>query len=230
MSTPHPAKLAAARMAVDMIKDGMRIGIGTGSTAALAIEQLGEKIRTESISVVGAPTSFASERLAQIHGVPTAPLAVLRELDLAFDGADEVSPQLDLIKGRGAAHTREKVVATSAESFVVLVDDSKLVTKLGEKAPVPVEILPMSVELVTGRLERMGAEVAIRMGTSKDGPVVSDQGFWILDARFSEIADPAQLDVAIKSIPGVLDHGLFIGMATTVLVGSPDGSVDRLGK
>ena len=230
MTTPHPAKQAAARMAVDLIEDGMRIGIGTGSTAALAIERLGEKIRTESISVVGAPTSFASEQLAQIHGVPTAPLAVLGELDLAFDGADEVSPELDLIKGRGAAHTREKVVASSAKSFVVLVDDSKLVTRLGEKAPVPVEILPMSVGLVTGRLESMGAEVAIRMGKSKDGPVVSDQGFWILDARFAEIDDAAQLDVAIKSIPGVLDHGLFIGMATTVLVGSPDGSVDTLGK
>ena len=121
-------------------------------------------------------------------------------------------------------------MASSARSFVVLVDDSKLVTRLGEKAPVPVEVLPMSVELVTGRLERMGAEVAIRMGKSKDGPVVSDQGFWILDARFTEIDDAAQLDVAIKSIPGVLDHGLFIGMATTVLVGSPDGSVDTLGK
>ncbi len=146
-------------------------------------------------------------------------------LDLAFDGADEVSPAGDLIKGRGAAHVREKVVASLAARFVVLVDGSKLVDRLGTTAPVPVEVLPMAEPAVARSLRALGAEPALRMGARKDGPVVTDQGLWVLDARFDGIDDPGALGVAIDGIPGVLGHGLFVGLATDVLVGEAGGEV-----
>ncbi len=222
------AKQAAGEAAAAMAEEGMRLGLGTGSTTAYAIAALGRRVRQEGLRIVGTPTSFAAEGLARQHGVPLATLDELDALDLAFDGADEVSPALDLIKGRGAAHTREKVVAALAARFVVLVDPSKLVERLGTKMPVPVEVLPMAAAPVARALEQLGARVALRMGRGKDGPVVSDQGFWILDARFDGIDEPAALDHAIGRIPGVLDHGLFIHMATDVFVGEPDGTVLRL--
>ena len=146
-------------------------------------------------------------------------------LDLAFDGADEVDPDAALIKGRGAAHVREKVIASLAARFVVLVDGSKLVDRLGTTAPVPVEVLPFAEPAVTRALRGLGAEPELRMGERKDGPVVSDQGLWVLDARFDGIDDPAGLGVAIDTIPGVLGHGVFVGLATDVLVGEADGQV-----
>lgn len=222
------AKHAAAIRAVSMIEAGMKLGIGTGSTAALAIEELGRRVRGEQLEVVGAVTSFAAERLARKHGVHVRPLESLGQLDFAFDGADEVSPELDLIKGRGAAHTREKVIAASADRFVVLVDESKLVTRLGEKAPVPVEVLPMATGFVSRRLQEIGGDPSLRMGKSKDGPVVTDQGFWIVDARFDSIERPAELSTEISKIPGVLDHGIFAGLATMVVVGLPDGTIREM--
>ncbi|NND70640.1 MAG: ribose-5-phosphate isomerase RpiA [Rhodothermales bacterium] len=230
MTNADPAKLAAAKNAVARISDGMKIGMGTGSTASIAIRVLAERINAEGIKVVGAPSSFASERLARSLGIPTVPVSALGQLDLSFDGADEVSPSLDLIKGRGAAHTREKIIACSSSEFIVLVDDSKLVERLGEKSPVPVEVLPMAVEFVNEQLRKLGGRPELRMGKSKDGPVVSDQGMWIVDTHFDSIIDPAALDRSIKSIPGVLDHGLFIGMATAVLVGKSNGTVKVLTK
>lgn len=220
-------KKAAGEAVAAMVEDGMRVGLGTGSTAAHAVVALGRRIREEGLQMVGTPTSFASERLARAHGIPLATLDTLEALDIAFDGADEVSPVKDLIKGRGAAHTREKVVASLAERFVILVDPLKLVEQLGTVYPVPVEVLPMAEAPVRRALERLGAYVELRMGTGKDGPVVTDQGFWVLDARFDGIDDPAEMDRAIGVLPGVLDHGLFIQMATDVLVGAPDGSVRR---
>ena len=214
-----------------MAEDGQRVGLGTGSTTAFTIAALGRRVREDGLQIVGTPTSFAAERLARQHGVPLATLDELDTLDIAFDGADEVSPGLDLIKGRGAAHTREKVVASLAARFVVLIDPSKLVTQLGTRMPVPVEVLPMAAAPVTRALERLGARPALRMGRSKDGPIVSDQGFWIIDAHFDDgIADPAALDRTLLALPGVLDHGLFINMATDVLVGEPSGEVRVLRK
>ena len=234
-STKHEEQRAAKRVAgeaaADLVKDGMRLGLGTGSTTAFAIEAIGRRVREESLSVVGVPTSFAAERLAREHGVPITTLDYLAQseaalsLDLAIDGADEVDPDLNLIKGRGAAHTREKIVASLAERFVVLIDPSKEVDQLGTKMPVPVEVLPMAEASVSKALRDLGGEPVLRMGQHKDGPVVSDQGFWIVDARFGAISNPADLAAAISQIPGVLDHGLFIGMATDVFVGEADGSV-----
>ena len=224
------AKKAAGEAAAAMAENGQRIGLGTGSTTAFTIAALGRRVREDGLQIVGTPTSFAAERLARQHGVPLATLDELDTLDIAFDGADEVSPGLDLIKGRGAAHTREKVVASLAARFVVLVDPSKLVPQLGTRMPVPVEVLPMAATPVMRALERLGARPVLRMGQSKDGPVVSDQGFWIIDAHFDGIDNPATLDRALLALPGVLDHGLFIGMATDVLVGEPSGDVRVLRK
>lgn len=215
----------------------MLLGLGTGSTTAFAIEAIGRRVREEGLDVAGVPTSVAAERLARRQGVPllslddlgldTLPTAQV-PLDLAFDGADEVSPQGDLIKGRGAAHVREKVIAALAARFVVLIDPSKRVERLGTTAPVPVEVLPMAEPAVARSLRTLGAEPHLRMGERKDGPVVTDQGLWVLDARFDGIDDPRALGAAIDALPGVLGHGLFIGMATDVLVGTGDGQVQHV--
>jgi ribose 5-phosphate isomerase A len=222
------AKRIVGRAAAALVEDGMRLGLGTGSTTARALEALGRRIAEEGLRVVGVPTSFAAERLARAHGIPLTTLDDVDALDLAFDGADEVAEAggaLLLIKGRGAAHTREKVVAAAAERFVVLIDPSKEVDRLGATMPVPVEVLPFAEAPVARALRALGGEPALRMGERKDGPVVTDQGFWILDTSFGPIADAAALDAALHALPGVLDHGLFLGLATDVLVGEAGGEV-----
>ena len=229
MNPQQAAKQAAAQRVVTMIEDGMVLGLGTGSTASLAIEALGARVQAEGLKLVAVPTSFASERLARKVGIPVAPLDELPRLDLAFDGADEVDPALNLTKGRGAAQTREKVVAAQAERFVVLVDDSKLVDRLGTRMPLPVEVVPMAVGPVLRVLEGLGARPLLRMGKEKDGPVVSDQGLWIIDAHFDDGIDaPHAVNETLLHTPGVLDHGLFLGMATDVLIGyRTDGRVEH---
>ncbi len=222
------AKRIVGEAAAALVESGMRLGLGTGSTTAHALRALGERIAAEGLDVVGVPTSFAAERLARAHGIPLAGLDDVEVLDLALDGADEVAVRggaIHLVKGRGGAHTREKVVAAAAGRFVVLIDPSKEVERLGTKGPVPVEVLPFAAAPVERALRSLGGEPTLRMAEKKDGPVVTDQGFWILDARFDPIADPAALDAALHAVPGVLDHGLFVGLATDVLVGEPSGEV-----
>ena len=211
-----------------LVESGMLVGLGTGSTAAEAIRAIGRRMAEDHLDIRGVATSFAAERLARAAGIPLIPLT--GRLDLALDGADEVDPELNLIKGRGGAHTREKVVASAADRFVVLADDSKLVERLGSTAPVPVEVVPMAADHVRQAVERLGAEVTLRMAAAKDGPVVSDQGLWILDARVPRIPDPAHLARTLKELPGVLDHGLFVDMADHVILGRSDGSVKVLGE
>lgn len=223
MPNNESAKRAAGKRAAALVEDGMRVGLGTGSTTAFALEELGRRVREEGLTLVGTPTSTAAERLARVHGLQLVTLDEIERLDIALDGADEVDGNLTLIKGRGAAHTREKVVASIADRFVVLVDESKMVEKLGSRAPVPVEVLPMAVHPVEMELKRLGGRTTLRMASRKDGPVVTDQGFWIVDVRFDAIDDAAALDHAIKHIPGVLDHGIFVGYATDVVVGETDG-------
>jgi ribose 5-phosphate isomerase A len=225
-------KRLVGEAAAALVEDGMRLGLGTGSTTAEALRALAARVRKEGLRVVGVPTSSAAERLARELGIPLTTLDDGPHLDLALDGADEVLLASDgtihLIKGRGAAHTREKVVAAQADRLVVLADPSKRVTRLGEKMPVPVEVLPMAVAPVERALRDLGGEPELRMGQRKDGPVVTDQGFWILDTRFEEIEDAHGLDREIHALPGVLDHGLFLGMASEVLIGEADGRVVRL--
>lgn len=224
----NAAKKAAGEAAAALVEDGMRVGLGTGSTTAYAIAALGRRVREEPLNIVGTPTSFAAERQAREHGIPLATLDELDALELAFDGADEVDPQFRLIKGRGGAHTREKIVAALSSRFVVLVDPSKLVAQLGTRMPLPVEVVPMAVAPVSRALQRLGARPEVRMAKQKDGPVVSDQGFWIIDAHFDGINDPQGLDRTLHALPGVLDHGLFLDMATDVLIGEADGTVREM--
>ena len=223
----NAAKQKAGAAAAAMVEDGMRVGLGTGSTAFMAIRSLGARIRQEELRIVGTPTSYATEHLARAEGIPLVTLDEVDRLDLAFDGADEVDPAFNLIKGRGAAHTRERVVAALADRFLVLVDASKLVPQLGTKMPLPVEVLPMAVPPVSRALQQLGAVPTLRMGKCKDGPVVTDQGFWIIDAHFKIIEDPPRLAQTVRMLPGVLDHGLFVEMATDVLVGQADGTVQH---
>jgi ribose 5-phosphate isomerase A len=234
VSTSNEAKKAAGEAGAALVEDGMHVGLGTGSTTACALRALGRRLRSDELKrVTGVPTSPGTERLARAEGIPLTTLddrggqEGAAPLDLALDGADEVSPALDLIKGRGAAHAREKVVAAEAERFAVLADPSKEVERLGQQAPVPVGVIPMAAGPATRFLKEAGATAAeLRTGVAKDGPVVTDQGLWVLDAHFGEagLPDPHAFAEALAGRPGVLDHGLFLGMATDVLVGRRDGN------
>ena len=228
MNQQDAAKKAAGEHAATFVENGMRVGLGTGSTTAYALKALGRRVRAEGLDIRGVPTSFAAERLARSCGIPLVTLSDVARLDIALDGADEVDEALNLIKGRGAAHTREKIVAAQADRFVILGDPSKRVAQLGSAMPLPIEVLPMAVEPVLHAVRRLGAEPELRMGTGKDGPVVTDQGFWVIDAHFDGIDRPTEVDQALLVTPGVLDHGLFLGMATDVLIGTSDGKVEHL--
>ncbi len=222
------AKMRAGEEAARHLEDNMIIGLGTGSTTAYAISAIGKRIHEEGLQIRGIPTSCSAEMEARKHGIPLCTFDdINQKLDLAFDGADEVSPDLNLIKGRGAAHTCEKLVASQAKRFVILVDPSKLVEKLGTKSPVPIEVIPVAAPVILRSLEAMNTDASIRMGERKDGPVVTDQGFWVIDAKFSPIAKPEKLSRTLLEMPGVLDHGLFIDLATEVIIGSESG-IDRI--
>jgi ribose 5-phosphate isomerase A len=208
-------RAAAAKVQSDSI-----IGLGTGSTTAYAIQYIGERLRKGEIkNVVGVPTSFQAEVLAKQYGIPLTTLDAVDRMALAIDGADEVDPQKNLIKGGGAAHTREKIVDSLADVFIVVVDSSKLVDKLGSTFLLPVEVLPMAVTPVMRALAKLGGQPELRMGIKKAGPVVTDQGNLVIDVKFEQIDDPASLERTINNIPGVLENGLFVGVADTILVG-----------
>jgi ribose 5-phosphate isomerase A len=169
--------------------------------------------------VVGVPTSFQAEVLAREYGIPLTTLDAIDHIDIAIDGADEVDPQKNLIKGGGAAHTREKIVDALANSFIVVVDSGKLVDKLGSTFLLPVEVIPMARTPVMRALEKLGGQPTLRMGVKKAGPVVTDQGNLVIDVKFAAIDNPAELEKTINNIPGVLENGLFVGVTDVVLVG-----------
>ncbi|MEM1241722.1 MAG: ribose-5-phosphate isomerase RpiA [Cyanobacteria bacterium P01_H01_bin.26] len=223
MGDMDPVKLMkqeVGRAAAAQVKSGSIVGLGTGSTTAFAIQFIGERLAAGEITdVVGIPTSFQASVLAKKHGIPLTTLDEAPRIDIAIDGADEVDPQQNLIKGGGAAHTREKVVDGLAARFVVVVDSSKLVDKLGSTFALPVEVLPMAVAPVTRALEALGGKPELRMGVNKDGPVITDQGNMVLDVTMAGIEDPAELEKTINNIPGVLENGLFVGLADEVLIG-----------
>jgi ribose 5-phosphate isomerase A len=223
MAEMDPVKLMkqeVGRAAAAKVQSDTIVGLGTGSTTAFAIQFLGDRLASGELkNIKGVPTSFQASVLAKKYGIPLTTLDEVDRIDVAIDGADEVDPQFNLIKGGGAAHTREKIVDGLAETFIVVVDSSKLVDKLGSTFALPVEVLPMAVAPVTRALEAMGAQVDLRMGVKKDGPVITDQGNMVLDAKFEAIANPAEMEKTINNIPGVLENGLFVGVATEVLVG-----------
>ncbi|MGD1854403.1 MAG: ribose-5-phosphate isomerase RpiA [Leptolyngbyaceae cyanobacterium] len=223
MADMDPVKLMkqeVGRAAAAQVKSGSIVGLGTGSTTAFAIQFIGERLAAGEITdIVGIPTSFQASVLAKKHGIPLTTLDEAPRIDIAIDGADEVDPQQNLIKGGGAAHTREKVVDGLAERFIVVVDSSKLVEILGSSFALPVESLPMAVAPVTRALESLGGTPELRMGVNKDGPVITDQGNMVLDVKIAGIDNPAELEKTINNIPGVLENGLFVGLTDEVLIG-----------
>jgi ribose 5-phosphate isomerase A len=222
-------KQLAGHGAATLVADGMVCGMGTGSTARFFIEEVGRRMREEGLRITGIPTSFQSRILCQEQGIPLRDAQDCRRIDLAVDGADEVDPDLNVTKGGGAAHTLEKLVATMASQFVVIVDESKLVPRLGTTLDIPIEIILPALGYVTEVVTRFGGEARLRMGLNKDGPVVTDNGQLIIDAKFGLDVDLREVDARLHRTPGVLDTGLFFDLAAKVLVGvSDDMSVRTL--
>jgi ribose 5-phosphate isomerase A len=207
-------KEAAARASLQFVQDGQVVGLGTGSTAAYFIKLLGEKVK-KGFRVRGIPTSVRSRDLAQSLGIPLTTLDECQEIAVTVDGADEVDPQLRLIKGGGGALLREKIVASATRQLVIVADASKQVQKLG-KFPLPVEVIRFSQALVAKRIAALGADVQLRLDGAGQ-PYVTDENNHILDCRFGEIVDADSLARQLSDMPGVVEHGLFIGMASVVL-------------
>ncbi len=214
-------KKAVAEAAVEKIRNGMILGLGSGSTAALMIRAVGAKISSGELrDIVGVTTSFQGEVLASELGIPLRNVSAVEHIDLAIDGADEVDPAFQLIKGGGACHVQEKLVASMAKRFVIVVDSTKLVERLNVGFLLPVEVLPSAWSQVKTRLAQLGGRADLRMAQRKAGPVVTDQGNLVLDLRMENgIQNPEILEKEINNIPGVLENGLFIDLADEVLVG-----------
>ncbi len=227
MNLQTQMKQAVAKAAVDQIENGMILGLGSGSTAALMIEALALKIKSGELKdILGVTTSFQGEVLASQLGIPLKSLSSVSKIDLAIDGADEVDPNFQLIKGGGACHVQEKLVAALAKKFIVVVDSSKLVKKLNLDFKLPVEVLPSAWKQVQKTLEEFGGVGDLRMAQKKAGPIVTDQGNLILDLTFKNgIDQPALLESQINNIPGVLENGLFINLTDEVLVGQLEDEV-----
>jgi ribose 5-phosphate isomerase A len=211
-------KKAAAIAAASLVKSGMIVGLGTGSTAKFAVDELGRRMREEGLQFIGIPTSEATAAQARELGIPLSTLGIHPVLDLAIDGADEiVEGPLHLVKGRGGALLREKIVEASAKELIIIADESKLVAQLGTKMPLPVEVNPFGWEATAKRIEALGAKSVLRDGFSTDG------GHVILDCTFGPISDPLALARSLDSTVGVVEHGLFLGMATQAFVATAEG-------
>ncbi|NKB70545.1 MAG: ribose-5-phosphate isomerase RpiA [Candidatus Latescibacteria bacterium] len=221
------AKEAAGRAAAAHVHSGMVVGLGTGSTAYFAIQALGERVAA-GLAIKSLPTSEASASQARDLGIELVTLEQCPVIDLTIDGADEIDPNLDLIKGLGGALLREKIVAEASTRQIIIADDSKVVDKLGNQAPLPVEVIPFAWPLVQTRLSEWGLQVERRLDA--DGqPFTTDEGNCILDARFPHgIDDPAATDQQLNSIPGVVENGLFVGRTDLVLIGRDDGTCRQL--
>ena len=227
------AKKKAALEAVKHVKDGFVVGLGSGSTAAFAIKAIAEKIKSEKLSVMGIPTSYQAFLLAVESGVPVTTLDEHPKIDVAIDGADQITPELNLIKGMGAALAREKIVAAASKVNIIIADQHKKVKLLGEEdQSVPIEVLPFAISLVKQKIINVGGKPILREGKGKLGPVITDNGNAILDSYFGEIADPANLEIKIKMIPGVVESGLFVGLTDIAYVGSVSAveKIERLRK
>ncbi|MEK6408747.1 MAG: ribose-5-phosphate isomerase RpiA [Acidobacteriota bacterium] len=212
-------KQRAAERALELVGSGQVIGLGTGSTAKFAIEGLGRLVGT-GLSIKGVPTSIATERMARELAIPLIDLNDAGVVDVTLDGADEVDPDFNMIKGGGGALTREKLVALASVKRVILVDESKLVSKLGQSRPLPVEVLPFAWTFSARLLNDFGCVASLREQGGK--PFVTDNGNYILDCAFGAIEDPAALEKRIKLLPGVIECGLFIGIADALIIGFQD--------
>ncbi len=220
-------KQIVADAAIKDVKSDMILGLGSGSTAALMIKSLAEEIHSGKLkNIRGVATSFQSEVLALELDIPLIDLASVSQIDLAIDGADEVDPGFQLIKGGGACHVREKLVASKANQLLIVVDETKLVKKLNNTFPLPIEVLPNAWKQVQDVISEMNGTSNLRMAAKKAGPVVTDQGNLILDVLFNEgIDNPKNLEMIINNIPGVLENGLFVDLTDKVLVGKIENNI-----
>jgi ribose 5-phosphate isomerase A len=221
---PEQQKAVAAREAAQLVENGQLVGLGTGTTVAYLLDALGDRVRA-GLQFRGVPTSEETARTAERLGISLTSLDQHLRLDIAIDGADEVDRQLRLIKGRGGALLREKIVASAAERMIVIVDESKLVDRLGQHFPVPVEVVPFGWKLTQQRLDGLGLKAKLRGETH---PYRTDNGNFIIDCQLPPNLDAEDLSRQIKLLPGVVEHGLFLGMASLILAGHPNGSVSRL--
>jgi len=219
MRDQDKAKQRAAERAIEAVGSGQVIGLGTGSTAKFAIEALGRLVR-EGVSIKGVPTSIATERMARELGIPLVDLNEAGVIDVTLDGADEIDPNFNMIKGGGGALTREKLVAQSSIKRIMLVDESKLVAVLGQSRPLPVEVLPFAWTLSARKLSDLGCVPSLRKVGER--PFITDNGNHILDCQFGLMKEPAVLESKIKLLPGVIECGLFIGIADTLIIGFDD--------
>lgn len=221
-------KRKAAYEAVKHVKDGFVVGLGSGSTAAYAIEALGKRVELDGINLLGVPTSYQAFLLAVKHGISVTTLEEHNVIDVTIDGADQIDPKLNLIKGMGAALTREKIVASASKVNVIVADESKKVKVLGENGqPVPLEVLPFAISLVKRQIKEVGGTAVLREGKGKVGPVITDNGNAIIDAGFGAIQNAEELEVKLKMIPGVVETGLFIDLATTAYIAT-ESEVEKL--
>jgi ribose 5-phosphate isomerase A len=214
--TGNLEKEAAARASLNFVRDGNIVGLGTGSTAAYAVRFLGERVQA-GLKIRGIPTSVHTKDLAASLGIPLTTLDEFQQIDVTIDGADEFDPQLHLIKGGGGALLREKIIASASRQVVIIADSSKQAAVLG-KFPLPVEVVAFAQALVAKRIATLGATVKLRQD-AKGNPFVTDEGHHILDCSFGQIPDPPALARVLSDMPGIVEHGLFIDLATVVLVG-----------
>ena len=221
------AKKRVALEAVKHVQDNFIVGLGSGSTAAYVIQEIGEKIRLEGLRILGVPTSHQAMMLAVRCGVPLTTLNEHPQLDLAIDGADQIDRELNLIKGGGGALTREKIVASVAKEFVIVADETKLVEKLGTNHTIPIEVLPFALPAVIVKMQELKGKPILREGGGKVGPLVTDNGNFVVDVDFGVVDDVKELDLQLKLISGVIETGLFVGMADVVYLGKSDG-VEKL--
>lgn len=228
MGWREEAKKKASAEAVKHVKDGFTIGLGSGSTVAYAIQEIGKRIQQRKLRILGVPTSHQAMMLAVHCGIPITTLNEHPQLNLTIDGADQIDRHLDLIKGMGGALTREKIVASVAKQFVIVADETKLIEKLGANCAVPVEVLPFALPTVMLKMQEKGGKPVLREAKGKVGPVVTDNGNFIVDVDFGPINTPKELDSQLKSIPGIIETGLFVQMADIVYVGTRVGTVQKL--
>jgi ribose 5-phosphate isomerase A len=228
VSWREEAKKKASLEAVKHAKDGFTVGLGSGSTVAYAIQEIGKRIQQGKLRILGVPTSHQAMMLAVHCSIPITTLNEHQQLDLTIDGADQIDRQLNLIKGMGGALTREKIVASATKQFVIVADETKLIEKLGANCAVPVEVLPFALPTVMLKMQEKGGKPVLREAKSKVGPVVTDNGNFIVDVDFGPINTPKKLDSKLKSIPGVIETGLFVEMADIVYVGTRFGTVQKL--
>ena len=217
-------KQSAARAAVELVQSGNVVGLGSGSTATHVVRFLAERIRNEGLKISGIPTSQQTRKLAEQLNIPLTTLDERQQIDITLDGADEIDPELSLIKGGGGALLREKIIASASRRLVIVADSSKLVAHLG-KFPLPIEVIPFAQALIAQRIRALGAQVSLRR-YAYDNPYVTDEGHHILDCSFGEIAYPRKLADSLRALPGVVEHGLFIGMAEFAIVAQGESVIE----